>query len=74
VGQTIGEKPNSYQEARELTLPNSGLVIRYSVRWYEFTPGGHNEIDPDVPAAPTWAQYAAGRDPALEYALWGRAR
>ena len=69
VGETIGEKPNSYQEPRALTLPHSKLVVRYSTRWYAFMPSGPNVVEPDVPIAPSWADYAAGRDPALDYAL-----
>lgn len=69
VGETIGEKPNSYQEPRELTLPNSHLVLRYSTRWYAFVSNGPNEVSPDVRITPDWDQYAAGLDPALQYAL-----
>lgn len=71
VGETIGEKPNSYQEPRELVLPNSHLVVRYSTRWYGFQPHGPNEISPDVRILPSWADYAAGRDPVADYALKG---
>jgi hypothetical protein len=69
VGETIGEKPNSYQEARELTLPNSHLVLRYSTRWYAFVSNGPNEVSPDVRITPDWDQYTAGLDPVLQYAL-----
>jgi hypothetical protein len=69
VGETIGEKPNSYQEPRELVLPNSHLVVRYSTRWYAFQPHGPNEISPDVRILPSWADYASGRDPVVDYAL-----
>jgi len=69
VGETIGEKPNSYQEPRELVLPNSHVVVRYSTRWYAFQPHGPNEISPDVRILPSWADYASGRDPAVDYAL-----
>jgi len=69
VGETIGEKPNSYQEPREMTLPNSKLVIRYSTRWYAFVPNGPNVVEPDVHVARSWTEYAAGQDSALNYAL-----
>ena len=36
VGETIGEKPNSYQEPRQFRLPNSHLIVRASTRWYAF--------------------------------------
>src|SRR6185295_953270 len=39
VGETIGEKPNSYSENDEMTLPQSRLEVSYSTRYYEFLPG-----------------------------------
>ncbi len=73
VGEPIGEKPNSYQESRRMTLPNSGLVVGYSVRFYKFVEGGENAIRPDKEIAPSWEQYKAGRDPVLEWVLAHRA-
>ncbi|HKO56864.1 MAG TPA: hypothetical protein VJ276_13400 [Thermoanaerobaculia bacterium] len=70
VGQPIGERANSYQENDELVLPNSRLVVSYSTRWYEFLPGEKDPIvKPDQEIAPTWEDFVAGRDPALEWAL-----
>ena len=61
VGQTIGEKPNSYAEPRNMTLPNSHLTVRYSTRYYKFSEGPENAIRPDREIAPSWADYKAGR-------------
>jgi hypothetical protein len=69
VGQTIGERPNSYQEVRQMKLPNSRLVVRYSTRFYKFVETGENIIRPDREIIPTWAEYRAGRDPVLEWVL-----
>jgi Peptidase family S41 len=69
VGQEIGEKPNSYQESRSITLPNSYLTVRYSTRFYRFAPDGDNAIRPDREIIPTWADYKAGADPVLAWAL-----
>jgi hypothetical protein len=69
VGGTIGEKPNSYQEPREMTLPNSHLVVRYSTKFYKFVESGENVIRPDQEILPTWEDYKAGRDPVLEWVL-----
>jgi hypothetical protein len=74
VGQPIGEKPNSYQEARRLTLPNSRLVVSYSVRFYKFIEGGENVIRPDQEIVPSWIDFKAGRDPVLEWVLKYRAK
>ncbi|MGA9528483.1 MAG: hypothetical protein WBS24_10230 [Terriglobales bacterium] len=68
-GQEIGEKPNSYQEPRSMTLPNSHLTVRYSTKYYQFAASGENAIRPDQEIVPTWADYQAGRDPVLDWVL-----
>lgn len=69
VGETIGEKPNSYQEPRQFRLPNSHLVVRYSTLWYAFRKAGPNVVAPEKEILPTWEEVRAGRDPALDWAL-----
>jgi putative CocE/NonD family hydrolase len=69
VGEPVGEKPNSYQESREMRLPHSHLVVGYSVQFYKFVEGGDNEIRPDHPVGRSWEAFKAGRDPALEWVL-----
>jgi hypothetical protein len=70
AGEAIGERPNSYQENRELTLPNSHIVVSYSTRFYRFVPdGAENRVRPDLPVETGWDDYKAGRDPVLEQAL-----
>ncbi|HET6329028.1 MAG TPA: hypothetical protein VFG04_30370 [Planctomycetaceae bacterium] len=69
VGRPIGERPNSYQEAQQTKLPNSGLTLSYSVQFYKFVESGENLIRPDQEIVATWADFQAGRDPALEWVL-----
>jgi hypothetical protein len=69
VGQPIGEKPNSYQEARRVTLPNSHLTLSYSVRLYKFIESGENMIRPDRAVTTRWSDFKAGRDPVLQSVL-----
>jgi len=69
VGEPIGERPNSYQEAREMRLPNSKLLVRYSTQYYKFAEGNENIIRPDHEVIPTWVDYTAGRDPVLDWVL-----
>jgi len=69
VGQQIGEKPNSYQEAREMKLPNSHWTVRYSVKFYRFVETGENVIRPDQEIIPSWEDYRSGRDPVLQWVL-----
>jgi hypothetical protein len=69
VGEAIGEKPNSYQEARQMYLPNSHLLVRYSTQFYRFVKDGENMIRPDQEIAPSWNEFKSGRDPVLEWVL-----
>jgi hypothetical protein len=69
VGQTIGEKPNSYAEPSNMMLPNAHLTVRYSTRYYKFSEGAQNAIRPEREIAPSWADYQAGRDPVPEWVL-----
>jgi Peptidase family S41 len=69
VGQQIGEKPNSYQEAREMKLPNSHWTVRYSIKFYKFVDNGENLIRPDQEIIPSWDDYKSARDPVLDWVL-----
>ncbi len=70
VGEPIGEKPNSYQESDEMTLPKSKLVVSYSTRFYKFVPDDAPPIvAPDKTIVPTWDDFVAGRDPVLDWVI-----
>jgi hypothetical protein len=69
VGEPIGERPNSYQEPREFTLPNSRFIVRYSTRFYRFSDGKDNMVAPDKEITTSWSDYNAGYDTALEWIL-----
>lgn len=69
VGQTIGEKPNSYQEPRQFHLPNSHLTVRVSTQWYAFRKTGPNVVAPDKAITPTWTDVKAQHDAALDWIL-----
>jgi ketosteroid isomerase-like protein len=69
VGEPIGEKPNSYQEGRSMTLPHSGLKVNYSVRYYKFLEKDQAAVFPDKTIETLWTDYRAGRDPVLEWVL-----
>jgi hypothetical protein len=69
VGETIGEKPNSYQEPRQFRLPNSRLVVRASTLFYTFRKTGDNVVRPNKEIIPTWDDVKSGRDPVLDWVL-----
>lgn len=69
AGQTIGERPNSYQEPRQFRLPNSHLIVRASTRYYAFRKTGENAVRPRREIIPTWRDVKAGRDPVLDWVI-----
>lgn len=69
VGETIGERPNSYQEGRSMTLPNSHWKANYSTKFYSFVKSGENLIRPDQEIKTSWKDYEDGRDPVLDWVL-----
>jgi hypothetical protein len=70
VGEPASSKPSSYGDAYRTPLPNSGISVRTSIQWHQLK--GDNR-DPwtwvDVATPYRFADYAAGRDPALDAAL-----
>lgn len=69
VGEPIGERPNSYSENDEMTLPNSRIVVSYSTRYYKFLDQDVPAVMPDKRIDPNWADFKAGRDPIMEWIL-----
>jgi hypothetical protein len=73
VGSPTGGKPNSYGNVRTLQLPNSGLQVGYSTRYFQIVSGSDPEwIAPDLPVEPTIADLRAGRDALLDAAIADR--
>lgn len=70
VGEPTGGKPNSFGEVRSFRLPNSGLTVFYSTKFFTLLPDDPPYLSPQVPVEITSADYLAGRDPALD-ALFG---
>ena len=69
VGEPPGERPNSYQENDEMTLPNSKIVVSYSTKYYKFLDEDAPAFMPDKRIDPSWDDYKAGRDPVMDWIL-----
>ncbi len=70
VGEATGGKPNHYGEVRRFHLPNIGLLVQYSTRYWLNYPGGDPlTLEPDIPAVLTVHDLQTGRDPSLDAAL-----
>jgi len=70
VGEPTGGKPNHYGEVRNFKLPNVGLRIQYSTRYWLNYPGRDPlTLEPNITAKLTIDDLLTGRDPALEKVL-----
>lgn len=67
LGEPTGGKPNSYGEVRAFRLPNSGLRVTYSTRYFQEVEDELLSVMPDVPLSMTFADFQSGRDPVLEW-------
>jgi tetratricopeptide (TPR) repeat protein len=71
VGEPTGGRPNQYGEIETFQLPHSDLTVSYS-SWYFQTSDPWDArpwVTPDVTVDPTFEDFVAGRDRALEAAL-----
>jgi hypothetical protein len=68
VGEPTGESPNGYGDPEPIVLRNSGLAVRVStLYWQDSSPRDYRDwTPPEIAAELTSADYAAGRDPALD--------
>ena len=67
VGEPTGGRPNHYGEVRTFRLPNSGLNVTYSTKFFTMVVDGDPDaLEPDIHAEPTYDQWASGHDPVLE--------
>jgi hypothetical protein len=71
IGEPTGGSPNTYASPRELRLPNSGIVVEVSSKYFEAGgPSDHRDtISPDIPVTSSLDDLRAGRDPVLDAAL-----
>jgi hypothetical protein len=69
IGEPTGQKPNAFGEVRNFQLPHSKLTVNYSTKFWQRMEGNPESLAPDILIEPTFAEYAAGRDPVLEAIL-----
>jgi hypothetical protein len=69
VGEPTGARPNQYQESGSFNLPNSGLRVTVSTRYYRFQEEDTPGVLPDRWIVPGWDDWLAARDPALQWIL-----
>jgi len=66
VGEESGGRPNHFGEVRRFVLPESGLIVSHSSRYFRLLEDDPASLVPDVEASISFQQYLKGVDPALE--------
>lgn len=71
VGEPTGGSPNLYGDTRSFRLPNSGLTVQISSRYWQMsTPDdARDTLEPQIAAELTSQDFFGGNDPALAAAL-----
>ena len=71
IGEPTGGKPNHFGEVKTFTLPNSGLTIRYSSKYFNTyqKDADADSIYPDIELKVTSKDFKTGEDPILNYII-----
>lgn len=67
VGEETEGKPNHFGEIKMMTLPNSGLKIQYSTKYFKRSNINLNTISPDQITETSFQDFKSGNDPAYEW-------
>jgi hypothetical protein len=68
VGEPTSSHANVFGDSYRIVMPNSRVTVRVSTLWHQYlgTRDDHPIVEPKFAAPLTFADYAAGRDAALE--------
>ena len=66
VGETASGKPAHFGNVAQFKLPASGLVLRYSLKYMNWSVGPVNLLTPDYPTDISFSDYLSGHDAAYE--------
>lgn len=70
IGEPTGGRPNAYGETRSFALPNSGIRVQYSTRYWQILEDSDPpSVLPDVEVEPGILDVAAGQDVVLDAAI-----
>ncbi|MHA7813358.1 MAG: S41 family peptidase [Phycisphaerales bacterium] len=69
IGEPTGGKPNHFGQLSSFQLPNSGLTISHSTRWFQKVEGDPDAVHPDVLIPWQSGPLFEGEDPVLDAAL-----
>ena len=69
IGEPTGGKPNHFGEIQNFSLPNSGIKVWYSTKFFELSPSAGDALEPDILIELNADQLLNSIDPVMEYIL-----
>jgi len=69
VGEPTGGKPNHYGEVQMFLLPESGLAVTFSTKYFRVIDGDPDSFVPDILIEPRISEYLIKADPVLKSVL-----
>ena len=69
IGEPASSRPTGYGDGYRSTMPNSGISVRTSIKYWQSGQDMRGWTPIDIAPGYRFADYVAGRDPALEAAL-----
>ncbi len=66
VGEPTSGKPNHFGEVNKFKLPNSGLTVSYSTKYFKYLKEDPDSLMPDITVETTFNDFASGKDPMLD--------
>lgn len=69
IGESTGGMPNHYGEVKTFNLPNSGLRVSYSTKYFKHSETDADSIYPDIKVNYTFENFISGIDPVMREIL-----
>jgi len=69
VGEETSGKPNHFGEIKLLELPNSGLKVQYSTKYFKLTDKDLKTMTPDYIIETSFKDYKNGHDPVYDWII-----
>jgi hypothetical protein len=67
IGEETSGKPNHFGEVKSFQLPNSGIKVYYSTKYFERTKQKVSSLIPEVKLSTSFSDYKNGIDPVYEW-------
>jgi len=66
VGEPTGGRPNHFGEVKSFNLPNSGLSVRYSTKYFRYSDDDSESLFPDILVEPSFSDFVSNTDSVLQ--------